>query len=127
MKKIKENFSNIIILFSFLLGFSSLFYGINIIKVDYNWALKIISFSIIFLIFFFLLFILPKKIKDYIIVVLTTIYLAFLSVNLYLQNSIPSHKVSLIDIAKEKNLKLDTRSKVQVIKEMRKDNKNVFS
>ena len=127
MKKIKENFSNIIILFSFLLGFSSLFYGINIIKVDYKWSLKIISFSIIFLIFFFLLFILPKKIKDYIIAVLTTIYLAFLSVNLYLQNSIPSHKVSLIDIAKEKNLKLDTRSKVQVIKEMRKDNKNVFS
>jgi len=127
MEKLKENFSNIIIFLFLILGFFSFIYGISQIKVDYNWSIKIIVFSTVFLIFFFLIFILPKKIKDFFITILTTIYLAFLFVNFYLQYSIPSHKVDLTKIAQEQNIEIDTRTKIQVIGDMRKNNKNVFS
>ena len=42
MNKIKQNISNIIILFFILLGIYSLFFGIFTIKTDYDWSIKII-------------------------------------------------------------------------------------
>ena len=124
MKKIKQNISNIIILLFILLGIYSLFFGIFTIKNNYDWSIKIIFFSSSIIVFFIFISFLSKKLKDIFATILTTTYFAFLFVNIYLETKIPNSKINLDKLIEELDLDFDTRSKIEVIHDLRKKNIN---
>ena len=122
MNKIKQNISNVIIVFFILLGIYSLFFGIFTIKTDYDWSIKIIFFSSSIIVFFIFIFFLSKKLKDTFVTILTTSYFAFLFVNFYLEISIPDRHADISILAKKENKFFDPRSKVEVINDLKKNN-----
>ena len=122
MYKIKENFSNFIIFFFIILFFLTFFFGIIKFNSFPNWGIKIIIFSSLTIIFFTFVFFLKKKIKDFIITIITTAYVAFLFVNVYLEIKIPNTNTNAAKLAQEAGVDFDNRSKIDVIYDLRKKN-----
>ena len=122
MYKIKENFSNFIIFFFIILFFLTFLFGIIKFNSFPNWGIKIIIFSSLTIIFFTFVFFLKKKIKDYIISIITTAYVAFLFVNVYLEIIIPNTNTNAAKLAQEAGVDFDNRSKIEVIYDLRKKN-----
>ena len=124
MSKIKENLSNFVIFLFIILSSFAFIFGILKFSSNHSWGSKIIFFSSLSLISFVFIIFLKKKIKDFFVTVIATTYFAFLFVNIYLETKIPSSKVNLDKLIEELDLDFDTRSKIEVIHDLRKKNIN---
>ena len=122
MSKIKENLSNFVIFLFIILSSFAFIFGILKFSSNHSWGSKIIFFSSLSLISFVFIIFLKKKIKDFFVTVIATTYFAFLFVNIYLETKIPSSKVNLDKLIEELDLDFDTRSKIEVIHDLRKKN-----
>ena len=122
MYKIKENLSNFVIFFFIILFSLSFLIGITKFNSHPSWGIKIITYSSLTIIFFTFVFFLKKKVKDFIIILITTAYLAFLFVNVYLEIKIPDTDFNVVKFAQETGIDFDKRSKIEVIYDLRKKN-----